>query len=95
MFSAITSFIKETTKSADLLRSIDHGDTSVIIEYGKYVFGAIFANRETSDVRAKLREFIDEFEDRHGSILVKWNGNMDPFTGDETLIRKMFHKMDE
>jgi hypothetical protein len=90
MFSAITSFIKETTKSSDLLRSIDHGDTSVIIEYGKYVFAAIFADRETSEVRAKLREFIEEFEDRHGSILVKWNGNVDPFEEDTQLVSKIF-----
>src|SRR5271157_796582 len=90
MFSAITIFIKETTKSTDLLRSIDHGDTSVIIEYGKYVFAAIFADRETSDVRAKLREFIEEFEDRHGSILVKWNGNMAPFEEDQSLVKKIF-----
>ncbi len=90
MFSAITSFIKETTKSAELLRSIDHGDTSVIIEYGKYIFAAIFADRETSDVRAKLKSFIEEFEDRHGSILVKWNGNVDPFRDDEVLVTRFF-----
>lgn len=90
MFSAITSFIKETTKSTDLLRSIDHGDTSVIIEYGKYVFGAVFANRETLDVRAKLRDFIDAFEERHASILVKWNGNVEPFNDDEDLMKKTF-----
>ncbi len=90
MFSAITSFIKETTKSTELLRSIDHGDTSVIIEYGKYIFAAIFADRETSDVRAKLKSFIEEFEDRHGSILVKWNGNIDPFREDEALVIRIF-----
>ncbi len=90
MFSAITSFIKETTKSTELLRSIDHGDTSVIIEYGKYIFAAIFADRETSDVRAKLKSFIEEFEDRHGSILVKWNGNIDPFRTDKELVTHIF-----
>ena len=90
MFSAITSFIKETTKSAELLRSIDHGDTSVIIEYGRYIFAAIFADQETSDVRAKLKSFIEEFEDRHGSILIKWNGNVDPFKDDNTLVTRIF-----
>ncbi|OLS13069.1 MAG: hypothetical protein RBG13Loki_3299 [Promethearchaeota archaeon CR_4] len=90
MFSAITSFIKETTKSAELLRSIDHGDTSVIIEYGKYVFAAIFADRETSEVRTKLKAFIEEFEERHGSILIKWNGNVDPFNADTALVSRIF-----
>ena len=90
MFSAITSFIKETTKSADLLRTIDHGDTKVIIEYGKYVFGAIFADRETVEIRTKLAAFVAEFERRHGDILKKWDGNCTPFANDEVLLKEIF-----
>ena len=90
MFSAITSFIKETTKSADLLRTIDHGDTKVIIEYGKYVFGAIFADRETVEIRSKLATFITEFEKRHGDVLKKWDGNCAPFVNDEILMKEIF-----
>jgi hypothetical protein len=90
MFSAITSFIKETTKSADLLRTIDHGDTKVIIEYGKYVFGAIFADRETTEIRSKLATFVAEFEKRHEDVLKKWDGNCTPFANDEVLLREIF-----
>ncbi len=90
MFSAITSFIKETTKSADLLRTIDHGDTKVIIEYGTYVFGAIFADRETTEIRSKLKTFVTEFEKRHGDILKKWDGNCTPFVNDEVLMKEIF-----
>ena len=90
MFSAITSFIKETTKSADLLRTIDHGDTKVIIEYGKYVFGAIFADRETVEIRSKLAAFVAEFERRHSDVLKKWDGNCTPFVNDEILLKEIF-----
>ncbi|GAH27265.1 unnamed protein product, partial [marine sediment metagenome] len=38
MFSAITSFIKETTKSQELLKTIDHGDITILLEYGKRIF---------------------------------------------------------
>ncbi len=90
MFSAITSFIKETTKSADLLRTIDHGDTKVIIEYGKHVFGAIFADRETVEIRSKLKTFVAEFERRHEDVLKKWDGNCTPFANDEVLLKEIF-----
>jgi competence protein ComGC len=90
MFSAITSFIKETTKSADLLRTIDHGDTKVIIEYGKHVFGAIFADRETVEIRSKLATFVAEFERRHEDVLKKWDGNCTPFANDEVLLKEIF-----
>ncbi|MBN2157386.1 MAG: hypothetical protein JW776_15175 [Candidatus Lokiarchaeota archaeon] len=90
MFSAITSFIKETTKSADLLRTIDHGDTKVIIEYGEYVFGAIFADRETTEIRSKLKTFVTEFEKRHTNVLKKWDGNCTPFANDDLLLKEIF-----
>jgi len=90
MFSAITSFIKETTKSADLLRTIDHGDTKVIIEYGQYVFGAIFSDRETIEIRSKLKSFVTEFEKRHGDVLKKWDGNCTPFAHDDVLLKEIF-----
>ncbi|MHA1731610.1 MAG: hypothetical protein ACTSU5_06685 [Promethearchaeota archaeon] len=90
MFSAITSFIKETTKSSELLRTIDHGDVKLIIEYGKYVFGAIFADRETTEVRGKLIEFINRFEEKHGDLLANWTGRTDPFEGDGAIVEEIF-----
>lgn len=90
MFSAITSFIKETTSSSDLLRSIDHGDSKIIIEYGDYVFGAIFANMQTAEIRSKLKTFITKFEEKHRDILPNWNGNMGPFEKDADLLKEIF-----
>lgn len=90
MFSAITSFIKETTKSSELLRTIDHGDVKLIIEYGEYIFGAIFADMETTDVRAKLKDFIGRFEHEHARILPNWTGNIDPFAEDTALVEDIF-----
>lgn len=92
MFSAITSFIRETTKSSEYLRSIDHGDSKITIEYGDYVFGAIFSNIQTAEIRSKLKNFVQAFENRYGEYLKKWNGNTSPFlTGDE-LIDEVFEE---
>lgn len=92
MFSAISSFIRETTKSSDLLRTIDHGDTKVIIEYGNYVFGAIFANMETSEIRTKLKAFLNVFERRHGKLLKDWNGNVSPFQVEKSYVKELFEE---
>lgn len=90
MFSAITSFIKETTKSSDLLRTIDHGDSKITIEYGKYVFGAIFADMETTEIRTNLKNFLTEFEKRHGEVLKNWNGATGPFKENDKLVEEIF-----
>ncbi len=90
MFSAITSFIKETTKSSDFLRTIDHGDSKITIEYGKYIFGAIFADRETTEIRTNLKNFLIEFERRHGEILSNWNGNCTSFRESHLLVEEKF-----
>ncbi|MHA1342059.1 MAG: hypothetical protein ACTSRZ_20960 [Promethearchaeota archaeon] len=90
MFSAITSFIRETTRSSDYLRSIDHGDQKILIEYGNYVFGALFASMETSEIRSKLKTFITKFEEIHGNVLKDWSGITSPFEHDDELVHEIF-----
>jgi hypothetical protein len=92
MFSAITSFIHETTKSSDLLRSIDSGDKKVILEYSETfpVFGALFADRETTDIRLSLKKTLADFDEKHRDILGKWNGRMDDFANDLVIVEQYF-----
>jgi hypothetical protein len=92
MFSALTGFIQETTRSSDLLRGIDSGEKKVILEYSeKYpFFTAIFADRETATIRLALKSTIKDFEEKHGDILVNWSGNMGYFTNDGDIVVKHF-----
>ncbi|MHA1721201.1 MAG: hypothetical protein ACTSWX_12840 [Promethearchaeota archaeon] len=92
MFSALTGFIQETTKSSDLLRGIDSGDKKVILEYSeKYpFFTAIFADRETATIRLALKSTIKEFEKKHADILENWNGNMGFFANDAVIVETHF-----
>ncbi|MHA1729477.1 MAG: hypothetical protein ACTSWY_12195 [Promethearchaeota archaeon] len=90
MFSAITSFIKETTKSSDLLRTIDHGDAKITIEYGEFIFAAIFADMVTTEIRTKLKRYITAFEKKHNEVLKKWNGNTAPFKNKDVLVKEVF-----
>ena len=58
MFSAITSFIKEMTKSTEALKKIDHGDITILLEYGEHIFGALFIKgAQTTEVKEPTFHF--------------------------------------
>ncbi|MFX0001461.1 MAG: hypothetical protein ACFE9Q_10370 [Candidatus Hodarchaeota archaeon] len=84
MFSAITSFIKEMTKSTEALKKIDHGDITILIEYGERIFGALFIKgTQSAEVRAPLKEFISWFEEKYKHILKDWTGALQNFKIEE------------
>jgi hypothetical protein len=91
MFSAITSFIKETTKSQELLKTIDHGDITILIEYGKRIFGALFIKgKQTTEVRSNLRELVNKFESKYADALADWSGALIYFKDDHKLVEDIF-----
>jgi hypothetical protein len=91
MFSAITSFIKETTKSQELLKTIDHGDITILIEYGKRIFGALFIKgKQTTEVRSSLRELVTTFETKYADVLADWSGALIYFKEDNKLVESIF-----
>lgn len=95
MFSAITSFIKEMTKSADALKKIDHGDITILLEYGNRIFGALFIKgNQTTEVRTPLKEFVEKFETKYLDILKDWTGSLSPFTkdADDRLVEDIFEE---
>ncbi len=94
MVSAITSFIKEATRSQDLLKSIDHGDITIILEYGKRIFGALFIKgNQTAEVRAKLKTFVERFEEKYQSVLEDWSGALVHFKEDHLLVEDIFKEI--
>ena len=93
MFSAITSFIKEMTKSTEVLKKIDHGDITILIEYGSKIFGALFIKgTQSSEVRAPLKEFVEKFEELYKDILKDWSGALSPFKDEDNdkLVEEIF-----
>lgn len=90
LFSAITSFAKEAVRSEQLLKTIDHGDVVLTIEYAKWVFAATFADSTSTVLRKKLSEFLTDFETRHAKTLPKWLGDLDKFAGEEALVDEKF-----
>ncbi|MBY8992110.1 MAG: hypothetical protein KGD58_15300 [Candidatus Lokiarchaeota archaeon] len=95
MFSAITSFVKEMTKSTEVLKKIDHGDITILLEYGSKIFGALFIKgTESSEVRAPLKEFVQKFEQKYGEVLRDWTGALVHFKDDENnkLVESIFEE---
>ena len=91
MFSAITAFIKEMTKSTEVLKKIDHGDITILLEYGNRIFGALFVKgSQTSEVRSPLKEFVNRFEAKYADILKNWTGALQHFKGDDQLVNNIF-----
>ncbi|MHA2182041.1 MAG: hypothetical protein ACXAAH_11530 [Promethearchaeota archaeon] len=93
MFSAITSFVKEMTKSTEALKKIDHGDITILIEYGSKIFGALFIKgNQSSEVRAPLKEFVQKFEERYKDILSDWTGALAHFKDEDNnkLVEDVF-----
>jgi len=94
MFSAITSFIQETTHAKQALKTIDHGDITILIEYGRFIFSALFIKgKQTSEIRARLKEFINKFENKHIEVLRNWNGALNPFKQDHLLVEEIFKEI--
>ncbi len=91
MFSAITSFIKEMTKSTEVLKKIDHGDITILLEYGKHIFGALFIKGiESPEVRGHLKEFVKTFEEKYSEVLKDWSGALIYFKDDAKLVEDIF-----
>ncbi|MFX0071526.1 MAG: hypothetical protein ACFFAO_10595 [Candidatus Hermodarchaeota archaeon] len=94
MFTAITSFVKETTKSTQLLKTIDHGDITILIEYGINIFGALFIKGNPStEIRTQLTTYINTFEHKHKSVLLDWNGILTPFRDSNQLVEEIFKEI--
>ena len=93
MFSAITSFIKETTHTTETLKTIDHGDITIMLEYGSHVFTALFIKgNQTSEIRAQLKKLIYRFEKTYNDILKDWDGDLRPFKDTDQLIEEIFQE---
>jgi hypothetical protein len=93
MFSAITSFVKEMTKSTEALKKIDHGDITILLEYGERIFGALFIKgTQSAEVRAPLKEFVSWFEGNYKEVLNNWTGALQHFRNEENKnkVEEMF-----
>lgn len=88
--SAVGSLIRESIHSEKRLKTIDHVDVKILIEYGKNVNAAIISDKETPDIRKRLENFLIVFERFYAKQLSSWSGDIRPFYGAYKLIEMYF-----
>ncbi|MFW9972316.1 MAG: hypothetical protein ACFFDF_19175, partial [Candidatus Odinarchaeota archaeon] len=74
-------------------KKIDHGDITILLEYGNKIFGALFIKgTQSSEVRAPLKQFVQKFEDKYKDILKDWTGALQHFVDEENtkLVEDIF-----
>ncbi len=82
-FYAISSGLKETFKVKGGIKSVKVGNTILLFEYGKHIFGISFVSEEILLVHQKLQQLIKKFESRYQADLQDWSGDMTIFDSNE------------
>jgi len=64
-----------------------------MIERGRNLYLAVvYAGKGASVIRKKVRWVLDHIESAYGSVLEKWDGDMDKVAGARDLIREYLLK---
>ncbi len=95
MFVAIQDFVKDSFKDVTsfTLRKIEFGEKSVLIEKGDNVFLAVILHRRASrKVASKMQRVVDEIEEKFGTHLAGWDGDMDKVRGVEEIVKKLYSR---
>lgn len=73
------------------LRTIKHGDYSLIIERAEYTYLTVVLGGEESDqLRRQMRDLLLEFEASNRDVLARWKGIPEQALGTDTLLDAFF-----
>jgi|GEM_PF-1591059 len=79
------------------LRSVRHGDYSLVIERGKWAYMTlVLAGQESDQLRRQMRDELLAYESTNDQALERWEGVLEDAVGtDELLSKFFFDKMEE
>jgi len=89
--SGIASLLQELTSSSDKVKIIDLERLKILIEYGKYILGALITEENYRILRNKLRQLVKLFEDQNKDHLINLKGQIYEFEDTNTLVDQVFH----
>jgi uncharacterized repeat protein (TIGR01451 family) len=95
MLTAVTEFVRDAFVYGEHreLHQLDFGDYRIMIERGRNLYLAVvYAGKGASIIRKKVRWVLDQIEAAYGSVLDKWDGDMDKVAGARDLIREYLLK---
>jgi len=71
------NYLKKISKGN---RKLKQEDVTILLEYGKYLNGALIVEENLMTLRKKLKELIDVVEDFYQKELETFGGNVDAFS---------------
>jgi hypothetical protein len=88
--TAISSIIKETTRSQGDLRFVDHGDVKFIFAEQPNIISVLISTQYRQLFRVKLERFIQAFYDTYKEEIDNWKGNLRAFSSAHEFIKDIF-----
>jgi len=79
--SAIMALISEVTETSSSLKSINAGETNILIEWTPYAIGALLTDYDSGTLKQSLTQAMQEIIMTYDSELLSWDGftlNFDP-----------------
>jgi hypothetical protein len=95
MFVAIQDFIKDSFKdeTSFMLRKLDFGSKSVLVEKGEHLFLAVVLHGKVSKkVPRRMKTVLDEMEDEYSESLMDWDGDLDKVRGVNEVVKKLYSR---
>ncbi len=87
MFTAVTSFIKDSFQSEGELNKMGYGDNQIIIERGRSVFmAAIVYGEPDQEFHDQMKAAIENLELSYAGMIEEWDGMMDHFSDMEVKL---------
>ena len=92
MLIAIQEFVQDAFKSEDAtLKSMDFGNKKIQIHRGKHLFLAVVSSSNIpKKMESKIREILNEIEEKYGKILEHWDGDVSAFRGVGDILKKIW-----
>jgi hypothetical protein len=88
--TAISSIIKETTRSQGDLRFVDHGDVKFIFTEQPNIVAVLVSSQYRQLFRVKLERFAQAFYDTFKESVDNWKGNLRVFSSAHEFIKDIF-----
>ncbi len=84
MFTAVKIFIKDSLRSEDGLRFIEHGSLKILVEEGKNFFLVVVGKGDVIEpVKEDMKSVVERINERYGEAISNWSGNVGTFKGIE------------
>jgi len=108
MFTAVQDFIHDSfvindvnhgKKNTDNIWNLDElklGDKKILIEHSiNSYLAVIFSGKSSKRLRKVVNRLLEKIEQKYGTVLKKWNGNLDELYGTREILKELIRPWDK